>query len=159
MADYPHSVSTSRLSGSQNCHAVTERQMKHLLHEQSRLAAPGTVWPSMMMSPLGKGNVQSCWVEGRSSGRAHQVSCGFECSESINTFHFELVEKPVNGIMQIILSICLCPSHRHFPKKLVFSRSGPDCLHALGHADSVRCSSIVHFSQSDVAFVEACHSR
>ena len=40
------------------------------------------------------------------------------------------------------------------PKKLVFSRSGPNCLHALGHADSVRCFSIVHFLQSDVAFVE-----
>ena len=63
VADYPHSVSTSRLSGSQICHAVTELQVKHLPHEQSRLAAPGTVWSSMMMSPLGKGNARRCWVE------------------------------------------------------------------------------------------------
>ena len=133
MADYPHSVSTSRLSTSQISHAVTELQMKHLPHEQSRLAAPGTVWPSMMMSPLGKGNVRRCWVEWRSSGRAHQASCGFECSESINTFNFELVEKPVNGIMQIILSICLSPSHRHFQKKTCFLpiRTGlPACVRA-----------------------------
>ena len=45
----------------------------------------------------------------------------------------EFVEKPVNGIMQIILSICLCPSHRHFQKKTCFLpiRTGlPACVRA-----------------------------
>ena len=54
------------------------------------------------------------------TARAHQAGCGFECSESIHKVNVELVEKPVNGITHITLSICLCPSHRHFPKKLVF---------------------------------------
>ena len=42
------------------------------------------------------------------------------CSESIHKVNVELVEKPVNGITHITLSIRLCASHRHFPKKLVF---------------------------------------
>ena len=71
--------------------------------------------------------------EGAVAARAHQASCGFECSESIHMFNFELVEKPVNGIMQIILSTHMPLSKPPSlpPKKLVFSRSGPDCLHAL----------------------------
>ena len=40
------------------------------------------------------------------------------------------------GNQSMALSICLCSSHRHFPKRLVFSSSGPDLQPAgAGHAD------------------------
>ena len=47
----------------------------------------------------------------------------------------ELVEKPVNGITHITLSICLCPSHRHFPKDLFSSRFRTGLPACAGHAD------------------------
>ena len=59
-------------------------------------------------------------------------AAAFECSESIHKVNVELVEKPVNG--PVHTPLLKPPSH--FPKKLVFSASGPDSRPACaGHAD------------------------
>ena len=122
---YPLSVST-RLDFlcSQICHAVSFKwntfRTSNVCH--GSVAAPGTGhpwwcphWERGMSAAVAASERMQVLGPEQWRGTSSRLGCGFECSESIHKVNVEPVEKPLNS-----LSIRLCSSHRHFPKKLAF---------------------------------------
>ena len=166
VADCPHSVSTSRLSWEPDlpcCHwassDLSHEQLEvgwQLLVAQSSLAIHDDVFIRKGECPQLLRWVKEQW-QGTSSGLGlwmlgeHQQGQFWTCGETSEWHH---AHNPVH------MPLSKPPS---LPEEKNLFSPDQDRIpwHAFGHADSVRCSSssIVHVPQSDVPFVEECHSR